>query len=81
MLKWEILAIWAIGSLGLIFEYFRNFWNHSEDSKMVLSVPFRIILEILSRFPPTTYDDFRKILIKFALTQSDLRYSLIVSDE
>jgi hypothetical protein len=95
MLKWAIWAIGSLGKLGkmgdlgkigkmgsldLIFEYFRNFWNHSGDSRMGQATPCQIILEILSSVPPTTYDDFRKILVKFLLTQSDLRYSLIVSD-
>ena len=69
-----------MGSLDLIFEYFRNFWNHSGDSRMGQTMPCRIILEILSRLALSTYDDFRKILVKFALTHADLWYSLIVSD-
>jgi hypothetical protein len=69
-----------MGSLDLIFEYFRNFWNHSGDSRITQAIPCRIILEIISSVPTTTYDHFGKILFKFALTQSDLRYSLIVSD-
>ena len=61
-----------MGSLDLIFDYFRNFWNHSGD--------FRMGLEIISSVPLNTYDHFGKILVKFLLTQSDLWYSLIVSD-
>ena len=69
-----------MGSLDLIFEYFGNFWTHSGDFRMDRVMPCRIILEILSRFTLSTCDDFRKILVKFVLTQSDLWYSLIVSD-
>lgn len=91
MLKWAILAIGSLGKLGkmgylgkmgkmgsldLIFEYFRNFWNHSWDYKM----PRRIILENLSRFTISTYDHFGKILVKFALTPSDVRYTLSLSE-
>jgi hypothetical protein len=53
--------------------------DYSGDSRIAQAMPCRIILEILSRVPLNTCDDFRKILFKFALTQSDLRYSLIVS--